>query len=137
MYASAVLICMEFLSASRIDIAMLFQSVQCFFWDFFCDTCCKNRDHYDYEYHGQCSLQNNHLFEQCIVNYFFHVAVRINTKVLQRSLYHTLQDFVLFLDMVFVPTWQILFKETGQSEEYTSWAEFNAINGTLINAIFR
>ena len=39
--------------------------------------------------------------------------------------------------MVFVPAWQILFKEAGQSEEYTSWAEFNAINGTLINAIFR
>ena len=39
--------------------------------------------------------------------------------------------------MVFVTAWQILFKEAVQSEEYTSWAEFNAINGTLINAIFR
>ena len=39
--------------------------------------------------------------------------------------------------MVFVPVWQILFREVGQSEEYTSWAEFNAINGNLINAIFR
>ncbi len=39
--------------------------------------------------------------------------------------------------MVFVPVWQILFKEVGQSEEYSSWAEFNAINGTIINAIFR
>ena len=39
--------------------------------------------------------------------------------------------------MVFAPVWQILFKEAGQSEEYTSWVEFNAINGTLIDAIFR
>lgn len=39
--------------------------------------------------------------------------------------------------MVFAPVWQILFKEVGQSEEYTSWAEFNAINGSIIDAIFR
>ncbi|MBQ8161693.1 MAG: hypothetical protein IJ083_13235 [Clostridia bacterium] len=37
--------------------------------------------------------------------------------------------------MVFVPVWQILFREDGA--EHTSWAEFNAVNGTLINAIFR
>lgn len=39
--------------------------------------------------------------------------------------------------MVFVPVWQILFKEEGEGEEYTSWAEFNAVSGTLIDAIFR
>ena len=39
--------------------------------------------------------------------------------------------------MVFTPVWQVLYKEAGQSEEYTSWAEFNAINGTMIDAIFR
>ena len=39
--------------------------------------------------------------------------------------------------MVFAPVWQILFKEEGEGEEYTSWAEFNAVNGTLIDAIFR
>ncbi len=39
--------------------------------------------------------------------------------------------------MVFTPVWQILYKETGASEEYSSWAEFNAINGTMIDAIFR
>ena len=39
--------------------------------------------------------------------------------------------------MVFAPVWQILFKEDGQGDEYTSWAELNAINGTLIDAIFR
>ena len=39
--------------------------------------------------------------------------------------------------MVFAPVWQILFKEAGESEEYTSRAEFNAINGTVIDTIFR
>ena len=39
--------------------------------------------------------------------------------------------------MVFAPAWQILYKEAGQSDDYMSWAEFNAVNGTLINAIFR
>lgn len=39
--------------------------------------------------------------------------------------------------MVFAPVWQILFMEAGQSEEFTSWAEFNAISGTLIDANFR
>ncbi len=39
--------------------------------------------------------------------------------------------------MVFAPVWQVLFKEAGQSEEYISWAEFNAINGSIIDAIFR
>jgi hypothetical protein len=39
--------------------------------------------------------------------------------------------------MVFAPVWQILFKEEGEGEEYTSWAEFNAVNGSLIDAIFR
>ena len=39
--------------------------------------------------------------------------------------------------MVFAPVWQVLFKEEGRGEEYTSWAEFNAINGTLVDAIFR
>ena len=39
--------------------------------------------------------------------------------------------------MVFAPVWQVLFKEKDEGEEYTSWAEFNAINGTLIDAIFR
>ena len=39
--------------------------------------------------------------------------------------------------MVFVPVWQILYKEAGQGEEYMSWAEFNAVNGTMIDAIFR
>ena len=39
--------------------------------------------------------------------------------------------------MVFAPVWQVLFKEEGRGDEYTSWAEFNAINGTLIDAIFR
>ena len=39
--------------------------------------------------------------------------------------------------MVFAPVWQVLFKEEGRGEEYTSWAEFNAVNGTLIDAIFR
>lgn len=39
--------------------------------------------------------------------------------------------------MVFAPVWQVLFKEAGQSGEYTSWAEFNAINGSIIDAIFR
>ena len=38
--------------------------------------------------------------------------------------------------MVFAPVWQVLFKEA-QSDEYTSWAEFNAINGSIIDAIFR
>lgn len=39
--------------------------------------------------------------------------------------------------MVFAPVWQVLFKEEGHGEEYTSWAEFNAVNGTIIDAIFR
>ena len=39
--------------------------------------------------------------------------------------------------MVFAPVWQVLFKEEERGEEYTSWAEFNAINGTLVDAIFR
>jgi len=39
--------------------------------------------------------------------------------------------------MVFAPVWQVLFKNEGRGEEYTSWAEFNAINGTLVDAIFR
>ena len=39
--------------------------------------------------------------------------------------------------MVFAPVWQVLFKEEGRGEEYTSWAEFNAINGNTIDAIFR
>lgn len=39
--------------------------------------------------------------------------------------------------MVFAPVWQVLFKEAGENEEYTSWAEFNAVNGKLIDAIFR
>ena len=39
--------------------------------------------------------------------------------------------------MVFAPVWQVLFKEEGRGEEYTSWAEFNAINGALVDAIFR
>ena len=39
--------------------------------------------------------------------------------------------------MVFAPVWQVLFKEEGEGEEYTSWAEFNAVSGTLIDAIFR
>ena len=39
--------------------------------------------------------------------------------------------------MVFAPVWQVLFKEEGRGEEYTSWAEFNAVNGTMIDAIFR
>ncbi len=39
--------------------------------------------------------------------------------------------------MVFAPVWQVLFKEEGRGEEYTSWAEFNAINGSLVDAIFR
>ena len=39
--------------------------------------------------------------------------------------------------MVFAPVWQVLFKEEGRGEEYTSWTEFNAINGNLIDAIFR
>ncbi|MBP5169362.1 MAG: hypothetical protein ILP14_09215, partial [Oscillospiraceae bacterium] len=39
--------------------------------------------------------------------------------------------------MVFAPVWQVLFKEEGHGEEYTSWAEFNAVNGTMIDAIFR
>ena len=39
--------------------------------------------------------------------------------------------------MVFVPVWQILFKEEGRGEDYASWAEFNAVNGTMIDAIFR
>lgn len=39
--------------------------------------------------------------------------------------------------MVFAPVWQVLFKNEGHGEEYTSWAEFNAINGTLVDAIFR
>ena len=38
--------------------------------------------------------------------------------------------------MVFAPVLQVLFKEE-RGEEYTSWAEFNAINGTTIDAIFR
>ena len=39
--------------------------------------------------------------------------------------------------MVFAPVWQVLFREEGCGEEFASWAEFNAINGTLIDAIFR
>ena len=39
--------------------------------------------------------------------------------------------------MVFAPVWQVLFKEEGRGEEYISWAEFNAVNGTMIDAIFR
>ncbi len=39
--------------------------------------------------------------------------------------------------MVFAPVWQVLFKEAGQSEAYTSWAEFSAINGNMIDANFR
>lgn len=39
--------------------------------------------------------------------------------------------------MVFVPVWQILFKEEGRGEDYDSWAEFNAVNGTMIDAIFQ
>ncbi|MBQ8137423.1 MAG: hypothetical protein IJ174_08325 [Clostridia bacterium] len=37
--------------------------------------------------------------------------------------------------MVFAPVWQILYREEGS--EYTSWAEFNAVNGALIDAVFR
>lgn len=36
--------------------------------------------------------------------------------------------------MVFVPVWQVLYKEAG--EEYTSWAEFGAVDGKIINAAF-
>ncbi|MBQ7182511.1 MAG: DUF4179 domain-containing protein [Clostridia bacterium] len=39
--------------------------------------------------------------------------------------------------MVFAPVWQILFREEGRGEEYLSWAEFNAVNGTMIDATFR
>ena len=39
--------------------------------------------------------------------------------------------------MVFVPVWQILFREAGRGQEYLSWAEFSAVNGTMIDAIFR
>ncbi|MBR1711170.1 MAG: DUF4179 domain-containing protein [Clostridia bacterium] len=39
--------------------------------------------------------------------------------------------------MVFSPVWQILFRKAGGSDEYTCWAEFSAIDGTLIDAIFR
>lgn len=39
--------------------------------------------------------------------------------------------------MVFAPVWQILFNEEGRGEEYSSWAEINALDGTLIDAIFR
>ena len=39
--------------------------------------------------------------------------------------------------MVFAPVWQVLFKEEGRGDEDTSWAEFNAINGNTIDAIFR
>ena len=37
--------------------------------------------------------------------------------------------------MVFMPVWQVLFREAGK--EYTNWAEFNAINGIVIDATFR
>ena len=37
--------------------------------------------------------------------------------------------------MVFAPVWQVQYKEAGK--EYRSWAEFNAVNGSMINAIFR
>ena len=37
--------------------------------------------------------------------------------------------------MVFTPVWQVLFQEKGA--EYASWAELNAVDGSIINAIFR
>ena len=39
--------------------------------------------------------------------------------------------------MVFIPAWQILYDEAHDSEEYTRWAEFNALNGRMIDASFR
>ena len=37
--------------------------------------------------------------------------------------------------VVFTPVWQVRFREPGK--EYTSWAEFNALNAAMIDAIFR
>lgn len=37
--------------------------------------------------------------------------------------------------MVFVPAWHILYRE--EDSEYISWAKLNAVNGALIDAIFR
>ena len=39
--------------------------------------------------------------------------------------------------MVFAPVWQVLYKEKGTDKDYSCWAEFNAVSGTLIDAIFR
>ena len=37
--------------------------------------------------------------------------------------------------MVFAPVWQVQYREAGT--EYESWAEFDAVDGSMINAIFR
>ena len=39
--------------------------------------------------------------------------------------------------MVFVPAWQILYDEAHDSEQYSRWAVFNALNAAMIDAVFR
>lgn len=40
--------------------------------------------------------------------------------------------------MVFVPVWQVLYQDSEQTEDdFGCWAEFNAVNGALINASFQ
>ena len=39
--------------------------------------------------------------------------------------------------MVFAPVWQVQYHEAGVEAEYVNWAEFNAVDGSMINAIFR
>lgn len=39
--------------------------------------------------------------------------------------------------MVFTPVWQVLYQEAGVEAECESWAELNAVDGSLINAVFR
>ncbi len=39
--------------------------------------------------------------------------------------------------MVFAPVWQVQYREAGVEAEYVDWAEFNAVDGSMINAIFR
>lgn len=63
MYASTVLICMEFLSAGGIDIAMLFQPLNCLFRCFHMNRCQKGGYHHSTGDRGQFFVS----FFECII----------------------------------------------------------------------
>ena len=39
--------------------------------------------------------------------------------------------------MVFAPVWQILYTPADEPDGYSDWAEFNAVTGVMVDAIFR